>query len=298
MFSDTHCHFSHVASRGLSVATLISDMLEDKYRLAMDIGTIPGDFAERRSLIQDACKGEIPSFISFSCGIWPQAKSIKNQAKSLQLLEADIKAMLGRLSTSSENDATTPLCFAALGECGLDRYWNGTGKKHDEDNEDGPGTDDLDGEEALFSQQLDMAHKYNLPVIVHSREAFEPTYSIVKNQNAQNGVIHCFSYEIPEARAFLDQGWYISFPGNITWGKKPVQNERIQSLLSFVPKDRLLLETDAPYLTPAPHRGKINTPWHVRFIYEKAAEFLGMETAALAELVFVNAEKLFGVTTK
>ena len=100
--------------------------------------------------------------------------------------------------------------------------------------------------------QLDLAKKYSLPVIVHSRDAFGATLGCIKNASYDSGVIHCFSYGKDEARAFLDRGWYISFPGNITWAKKEVDRERIASLVRYVPRDRFLLETDAPYLTPRP----------------------------------------------
>lgn len=187
--------------------------------------------------------------------------------------------------------------FAALGECGLDRYWNGAraAERGPEASGDGPGTLDTAGEEELFGLQLDIARSRKLAVVVHSREAFEPTLGCIRNADWDRGVIHCYSYGIEEARAFLDRGWHISFPGNITWAKKEADRERIARLVRYVPRERLLLETDAPYLSPAPHRGKTNTPLLVSHIYETAAAILGIETATLALLVRENARALFAV---
>jgi len=295
MFSDTHCHFLHLVERGIALSDLLATMEQEKYRVAIDIGTKPGDLSRRVTALTDAGNGKVPPFVHFTCGIWPDARSIRLQDESLDALEKDILLML---SMAEENLRTGNEPLVALGECGLDRYWNGTGVRHDDMSEDGPGTDDLDGEEALFSRQIALAEKYQLPLIIHSRDSFDATLSIVQNMDYHHGVIHCYSYGIPEARKFLDLGWYISFPGNITFPKKSADIARIQELVSYIPDDRLLLETDAPYMTPVPHRGSVNTPWHVRFVYEKAAAFRNTDTAALAELVFSNTRSLFSFTAK
>lgn len=294
MFSDTHCHLAHIASRGVSLDTLFRTMEEDTYRAVVDIGTKPGDLSSRMAVISDACGGNIPAFIHYTCGIWPDADSIASPDDALIRLEEDIGRMVAAARQRAESGIPS---FAGLGECGLDRFWNGTGKHHD-DSVDGPGTDDLAGEEALFCRQIQLAQKYCLPLIIHSREAYDATLSILKSMNYHNGVIHCYSYGKSEARKFLDLGWYISFPGNITFAKKAADREQIQTLVSYIPDDRLLLETDAPYLTPVPHRGSVNTPWHVRFVYEQAAEFRHTDSAALAETVFANANTLFGITAE
>jgi TatD DNase family protein len=293
MFSDTHCHFSHIASRGIPVGELIADMEREGYRAAIDIGTRAGDLSTRRETLIQANNGIIPDFIHCTCGIWPDAESIANRDEMIALLESDIQSML---ASARERHTSGKTSFAALGECGLDRYWNGPEVSHDDTAEDGPGTDDLAGEEALFSQQIELAEKHHLPVIIHSRDAFEATRSVLTNMDYHRGVIHCFSYGIPEARAFLDMGWYISFPGNITFPKKSADIDRMRELVAYVPDDLLLLETDAPYMTPVPHRGAVNTPWHVRYVYEKAAEYRKVYAAALAETVFANAITLFGFT--
>lgn len=295
MFSDTHCHFSHIASRGIVVSEVLADMERDGYRAALDIGTRAGDLGARMETLIVAGNGVLPEFVHFACGIWPDADSIANQDEVLALLESDIQTMITHARSRASAGKTA---FAALGECGVDRYWNGTGVSHDDVSVDGPGTDDLAGEESLFSRQIELARTYQLPVIVHSREAFDVTRSILRNMDYHRGVIHCYSYGIPEAREFLDMGWYISFPGNITFPKMTADIERMRDLVAYVPDDLLLLETDAPYMTPVPHRGAVNTPWHVRYVYEKAADYRETEAAALAEQVYANAKTLFGITTE
>ncbi len=331
MYSDTHCHLSHLVERGIDLASLFTDLSREGYRLAFDIGTKPGDFHDRLERVRDgvararapedrptgnadfgtgpaslADSAGVPAFVHFSCGLWPDGEVIANRAETVGRLAEDLKAMK---ALAAERKAANGggVALAALGECGLDRYWNGAeapgrlaalaaaeaGTAVASD--DGPGTEDLAAEEELFAMQLDLAKAESLPVIVHSRDAFAPTEAIIRNSGLSRGVIHCWSYGIPEARAFLDLGYHISFPGNVTWPKKEADRERVAELLRFVPRDRLLLETDAPYLTPAPHRGKVNTPYLVRHVYERVAAALDMDVSALSLLVWENSVSLFGI---
>jgi TatD DNase family protein len=306
MFSDTHCHLSYIAERGENLANVIGTMRERAVPFVLDIGTRPGDLARRAAVISEAAGGAVPDFIHFSCGLWPDSETIADRNAALAVLKADLDAML------SGGSAGAAPSYAGFGECGLDRYWNGPvaaeriaalkaaseGRAAKSAADDGPGTTDVAGEEELFLAQLDLARTYNLPVIVHSRDAFEPTLGCIADVGYDSGVIHCFSYGVAEARAFLDRGWYISFPGNITWAKKDADKDRIASLVRYVPRDRLLLETDAPYLTPAPHRGKTNTPLFIEHTYNRAAEILGLTPSELALVVAENAKNLFRVSGK
>ncbi len=311
MFSDTHCHLSHIEERGEDLSRLIAEMDARRFPFVLDIGTKPADFEGRLNKVRNAA--DLPSFLHFTCGLWPDGDVIADRHNALSALEEDLRKMIALCLSRGEGER-----FAALGECGLDRYWNGSraaeraaeraaleseeacgaGKgggagKASGVSDDGPGTTDTNGEEELFGLQLDVARSRKLPVIVHSRDAFVPTLGCIKNSGWDRGVIHCYSYGIPEARAFLDRGWYISFPGNITWAKKETDRERIASLVRYIPRDRLLLETDAPYMAPAPHRGKTNTPLFIEHTYECAAAVLSMTKEALALLVSENAKDLF-----
>ena len=310
MFSDTHCHLSYMDERGENLASLVATMCARAYRFVLDIGTKGGDFSSRLKSAREASgPAGLPEFLHFSCGLWPDSDTIANRAASLAALESDLTEMLKLARSRAKEIAAdrtyaADRAYAALGECGLDRYWNGSAAAEriaalkaggTALGDDGPGTTDLAGEEELFGMQLELAKKYSLPVIVHSRDAFDATLGCIRNASYDSGVIHCFSYGKDEARAFLDRGWYISFPGNITWAKKEADRERIASLVRYIPRDRLLLETDAPYLTPAPHRGKTNTPLLIEHTYARAAEILGLDVASLAALVEANAREFFTI---
>ena len=104
--------------------------------------------------------------------------------------------------------------------------------------------------------------------------------------------MHCYSYGIEEARKFLDLGWYISFSGSVTYTKK-AKLEEMKALLQFIPEDRILCETDAPYLAPVPCRGQPNTPYLVQHVYEYVAAARKTSPEALSALVDENAKKLF-----
>lgn len=290
MYADTHAHLSHIADRGEDLAALLRRLAEDSVPFLLDIGTKPGDLVFRRDRILEASGGVLPSFIHFSAGLWPDGAVIADRDNAMKALNADLDLLMDEGFLPEDNRL-----YQALGECGLDRYWNGpSGAERGQDcSGDGPGTLDTGGEEELFAFQLEAARAHNLPVIVHSRDAFDATLGCIRSVGWDRGVIHCWSYGIPEARAFLDRGWHISFPGNVTWAKKNADRERISALLRYVPRDRLLLETDAPYLTPAPHRGKTNTPHLISHTYEAAAEYLGMSAESLAVLVAENARALF-----
>lgn len=275
MFSDTHCHlFSQIDTTTLQ--TILPE-LEKNFCFVQDIGTKPDDFIDRYKKAQRFYT-KIPDIFRFSLGIWPSAAYIADIERSLHILEENIK---------TARQLGLPI---ALGECGLDRYWNGENAKN---HHESSATEDIAGEESLFEKQLMLAKKYRLPVIVHSRDAFAATLKVIDKVGYHYGVIHCYSYGVDEAQQFLERGWYISFSGNCTFATTHVKKAKTAELVKSVPMDKLLLETDAPYLTPAPHRGKTNNPLYVKYVYEKVAQICGMSVAALSTVVFENARKLF-----
>lgn len=290
MFSDTHFHFHHlVTERGLDGAEILSELCERKTFFAMDIGTRCGDLFERRKLI-DSAISRMPeelhekarSMVYYSAGIWPDVEEIKDRINALRTLENSIASF-----TSS-----APGKLAAIGECGIDHHWNPSGA-------DGRNMEDFDkdvfkGEKELFEMQLELAVKMNLPVVIHSRDAFEDTASCLDNMNAHNGIIHCFSYSKDAARAFLDRGFYIAFGGAVTYTKKSRIDE-MNDLLNFVPDDRILLETDAPYLAPVPFRGKTNSPVLIEYVYNFIAAARGITPQQLSETVDSNIKTLFRI---
>ena len=285
MFSDTHFHFRMmIEERGLDGVEILKTMAQRDCFFGLDIGTRAGDLEGRIQAVEKCIAGlgnpaleqKARSFMYYTAGIWPDVDSIKDRQNQMQILR----------------DSITPGSIIAVGECGLDHHWNPSGA-------DGRSEDDFDeqlyrGERELFESQIELARELKLPVIVHSRDAFEDTFDCIKNVGYDNGIIHCYSYGIDEARAFLDRGWYIALGGGITYTKKS-KLEQMQELIRFIPSDRLLTETDAPYLAPVPFRGQPNTPVFVEHVFNFIAQTRGISVNELNALVDKNINTLFNL---
>ncbi len=166
----------------------------------------------------------------------------------------------------------------AIGEIGLDYYRNRS--PHDQQRQ-------------AFREQIRLARRCNKPLIVHDRDAHDEVLTILHEEEAQQtgGVLHCFSGDLKMARACLDLGFYLSFTGNITYPK----NEPLREVIAGVPIDRILVETDCPYLSPQPYRGKRNEPAYVRLTAEKIATIKGLTMADVSRVTNRNAYDLFGI---
>ncbi|OPY90169.1 MAG: Tat-linked quality control protein TatD [Syntrophus sp. PtaU1.Bin208] len=143
-----------------------------------------------------------------------------------------------------------------------------------------------------FGEQLELAKDLNLPVIIHDREAHRDTMDMLSSwQGSRRGVIHCFSGDYAMARKCLDLGFYISIPGTVTFAKA----DKLRDVVSRVPAESLLVETDAPFLTPAPFRGKRNESAYVKYTAMRVAEIKGMPFEFLAEITARNACEIFKI---
>ena len=171
----------------------------------------------------------------------------------------------------SNNQTLSP---AAWGEIGLDYHYSPETRKEQRE---------------LFASQLEEARRRDLPVIIHTREAADDTLALLR-EIPSRGVIHCFTGNPDEARAYLDMGFFISISGIVTF--KAADNVRESALV--VPDDRVLIETDAPFLAPVPMRGNKNEPAFVKYTCEFLAKLRGMAPEDFAELTFANAERVFG----
>lgn len=294
MFSDTHFHFKTMTEEwGLNGLETLTTLAQRDCKFALDIGTRSGDLQFREDIIEKTiCKindsklaDRARNFMYFSAGIWPDVESIHNREKCV----SELKKSIEQAGTDPEQD-TLHRKIIALGEFGLDHHWNPSGV-------DGRKEEDFDaqtykGERELFEMQLELARELSLPAIIHSRDAFEDTLDCIKNVGYHNGIIHCYSYGLEEAKAFLDLGWYISFSGSITYNKK-AKLEAAQELVRYVPEDRILCETDAPYLAPVPMRGQPNTPVFVEHTYNFVAQTRGQTSEELSNLVDKNIQNLF-----
>ena len=161
----------------------------------------------------------------------------------------------------------------AIGEIGLDFYRNLSPKEV---------------QEKVFEEQIQIAKQSNLPIIVHDREAHEDCLKILKKYQPLQVVFHCFSGDEIFAEQVLNEDWFISFTGTITY-----KNNRLENVVRMVPNDRFFVETDSPYLSPHPRRGKRNSPLNLTYIIEKIAELKGYSPKQIAEFSYQNAYNFF-----
>jgi len=170
--------------------------------------------------------------------------------------------------------AREPSC-TAIGETGMDCFRDRT---------------PLDQQERSLRRHLALARELDLPVIFHCRDAFAPMFAVLRDEPPVRGVMHCFSGGQEEARAALDLGLLLSFAGPLTYPK----NGALRDVAAWAPADRILVETDAPFLPPQTRRGKRNEPAFIVQTVQALAEARGITLAAAAELTFANAVALFG----
>ncbi|MDR6885130.1 TatD family hydrolase [Bacillus sp. 3255] len=166
----------------------------------------------------------------------------------------------------------------AIGEIGLDYHWDKSPR---------------DVQQRVFREQIALARKLRMPIVIHNRDAHHDILTILKEEKASEvgGIMHCFSGSWETAKQCLDMNFHISFGGPVTFknAKQP------KEVLAQVPLDRLLIETDAPYLTPHPFRGKRNESAYVRLVAETAAEIRGLTLEEIAEITTNNAIRLLGL---
>lgn len=164
----------------------------------------------------------------------------------------------------------------ALGEIGLDYYYDNS---------------ERDKQRFWFDRQLKLASELDKPVVIHTRDAMGDTIDILK-ANAQNtGIIHCYSGSVESAKILLDMGYYISFAGPLTFKNATTALE----VAAYVPEDRILIETDSPYLAPVPYRGKRNTPVYVAEVAKKLALIRGTSLEHIAKATFENAMRVYRI---
>ncbi len=164
----------------------------------------------------------------------------------------------------------------AVGEIGLDFYYNSSPQ---------------DDQRHWFKRQLELAEQVNLPVIIHSRDATAETFDIIKSSKIRNGVVHCFSSSWEMALKYVELGFYIGITGVVTFPNAKQVIEVVQK----VPLDRLLIETDCPYLTPQQNRGKRNDSTNLVYIAEKIAEIKQVSPEEIALSTLNNGKKLFSL---
>lgn len=167
----------------------------------------------------------------------------------------------------------------AIGEIGLDYYWD---------------TPEREIQKIWFERQMELAKELKLPSVIHSRDAAADTLDMIKSAklSESGGVIHCFSYEKEMAKTYVDMGFYLGIGGVITFKNA----RKLKEVVAYIPIEYLVLETDAPYLSPEPNRGKRNTSLNIPYIAENIALIKGMEYNEVLRITNENAKKLYRLT--
>lgn len=253
MYIDTHAHLNY------------DDKYGDRERLAGDIaaagiGAVINVGWNYDSSLRAAELSKRYPHMYFAAGVHPS---------NLADLRAGDYERIAALLTDPKG--------VAVGEIGLDYHYDGT---------------DEAAQKKAFCEQLELADSLGLPFCIHSRDAAADTLQILKDNRAKlshGGVMHCFSGSPETAKEYLKLGLYVSFAGPVTFKNA----RRLDEVAKIVPADRILAETDSPYLTPEPLRGTLNTPLNVIKIYEKLALLRGQPTEELTEQISKNARTLF-----
>lgn len=205
-----------------------------------------------------------------SCGIHPQQTDPENSDNIVEQIQK-----LDKLIGDKRKQVV------AMGECGLDYSPAPPGEK------DRSKTD----QEKLFRGQIDLSVKHKLPVIIHARKAVDEVITLLQEYPQAFGVFHCFSGGKKRISKVLDLGsnWYFGVDGNLTY------EVGLEEVVKMIPRDRLILETDSPFLAPVPHRGETNKPEYVEFVYKKTAEIWQDDLAKTEKIIDDNATKLFSL---
>lgn len=255
MFIDSHAHLDDKRFDE-DRDILIKGLKDNGIDIAINIG------ADLQTSINSVELSKKYEHIYASVGIHPHSAD-----------EADDKA-LKKIKELADNEKVV-----AIGEIGLDFYYDNSPR---------------DEQRKCFKEHLRLAKELNLPVVIHSREASQETFDII--QEAQDGtlrgVMHCYSGSVEMAEEYINKlGFYISIGGPVTF-----KNARIvKEVAQFVPLDKLLIETDCPYLTPEPYRGKRNEPMYVKYTAAEIAKLRGITVEELAEATSRNARELFKI---
>lgn len=208
-------------------------------------------------------------FIYSICGISPN--DVPEKIQEVDLLLEELENLIKKDSNNR---------IVAIGEIGLDYYWNKENKEIQKE---------------LFIRQIKLANKYELPIVIHTREAIEDTLKILKENNvSKRGIFHCCPLNRELVKEALKLDFYISFAGPITFKNSKNADE----IVRMVPMERLLTETDSPYLAPEPKRGTRNNSINVKLIAQKIAEFKEITLEEVAKQTYENALEIFGKISK
>ncbi len=252
MIFDTHAHYEDEAFDEDRESLLLS-MMEQGIEKIVNIGASPESNEKTLKLVEQY------DFMRAAFGIHPSDADKLNEERFKRIEE------LCRLESC-----------VAVGEIGLDYYWP---------------EPDASIQKVWFERQMDLAREIHKPIVVHSRDAAQDTYEMMKVGHAEEigGVVHCFSYSKEMAKKFIDMGFFIGIGGVVTFKNSRV----IKEVVEYIPMDCLVLETDCPYLAPTPYRGKRNSSILLPYVVEAISQLRGISTDEVERATWENAHRLY-----
>lgn len=258
-YFDTHAHYydERFIEEGVNVTDLVSELLSDNVGYIVNVATCPEN---ARICIEEAKRHKN---MYTAIGIHPcDTRFLSDMERELE----EIRAMI----TDPESRCV------CLGEIGLDYHYPETDKER---------------QLRYFEAQMKMADELGIPVAIHDRESHEDVMNVIRHFKSVRGVLHSFSGSVEMARELVSLGYMISFSGTLTFknARKP------KEIAAAIPKDRILIETDAPYLAPHPNRGKLNHSGYLSFTNATLAEILGITEEECGELTTENAKRFFNI---
>lgn len=242
---------------------------------------------DREEQIKKICESGVSNFITAGYSVESSKKALEIAKKydfiyttagvspnDIPQTEEELWKQLAEIEKIVEKNKEK---ICAIGEIGLDYYWN---------------TDNKELQKKAFIEQIKIANKYNLPIVIHTREAVMDTLQILKeNKVTKTGVFHCCPQNRELIKEGLKLGFYISFAGPITFKN----SKNAEEMINLVPNDRILIETDSPYLSPEPNRGKRNDSRNLVYIAEKIANVKNISIEEVQKITLENAEKLYNI---
>ncbi len=238
---------------------------------------------DREKTIDEIVKSGVTNFITAGYSVESSKKAIEIAKKydfiyttagvspnDIPQDEDELWKQLAEIENIAKNNSKV----LAIGEIGLDYYWN---------------TENKELQKLAFIEQIKIANKLNLPIVIHTREAVMDTLQILKENKVKNtGIFHCCPQNRELIKEGLKLGFYISFAGPITFKN----SKNAEEMINLVPNDRILIETDSPYLAPEPVRGTRNTPSNVKFVAQKIADVKGLTLENVEKITFENTKRI------
>lgn len=257
MFTDTHCHI-HAHDYPLDADATIKRAFDNGVKRMICVGTDEDDSTNAFNFVQDRD------------GVWATVGLHPHDAKN------GLQAINKLRELLKKDQASEKRRIVGIGECGLDYFYDNSPREAQFD---------------MIHAQLELARDFNLPMTLHVREAFDNFWPIFDQYSGIRGVLHSFTDNITNRDKGLERGLYIGVNGISTFTKDEAQKQ----MYATIPRNRLLFETDAPFLTPTPFRGKVNEPAFIKNVAENMAQLQGSTIDEIARVTENNASKLFSL---